>query len=71
MMLYAAAAEGVHVGRMRSMLLEKMVAPVGAPPAVQPAAALTEVVMAMAAGASNGSGSGSSSGAAAAAGAKR
>ena len=45
MLLYASTAEGVTSARMRYMLLERMAAPVGPPPAQSPAALLAKQVL--------------------------
>ena len=54
MLLYASAAEGVTTARMRFTLLERMAAPVGAPPAQSPAALLAKRVLQQKAQASGG-----------------
>ena len=45
MLLFASAAEGVTSARMKFMLLERMAAPVGPPPAQSPAALLAKQVL--------------------------
>ena len=45
MLLYSAAAEGVCGARMRLNLMERMIAPCGAPPARAPSQALLETVL--------------------------
>ena len=64
MLLYAAAAEGVCSARMRLTLMERMVAPCGAPPAKSPAQVLTDAVLARGGG-GGGGGGGAGGGAAA------
>ena len=56
MLLYAAAAEGVCGARMRLSLMERMIAPCGAPPARAPSQALLETVLSKGAGAKAGGG---------------
>ena len=58
MLLYASTAEGAAAGRTRFSLLTKMVDPVGAPPAVAPAAALAMAVLAQQASKGGGGGGG-------------